>query len=57
MLGDSTRSESGCSPCILQTTDLDSITHGSRKPMPEFESPFLNMTDNEIRVNIPTLHS
>lgn len=40
---------SGASPCILQTTDLDSIAHGSRKPMPDFESPFLNMTDNEIR--------
>jgi hypothetical protein len=36
-------------PCILQTTDLDSITHGSRKPMPDFDSPFLNMTDAEIR--------
>lgn len=40
---------SGASPCILQTTDLDSVTHGSRKPMPNFESPFLNKTDNEIR--------
>ena len=39
----------GASPCILQTTDLDSITHGSRKPMPNFESPFLNKTDTEIR--------
>ncbi|OAL64877.1 hypothetical protein A7C99_4313 [Trichophyton rubrum] len=36
-------------PCILQTTDLSSITHGSRKPMSDFESPFLNYTDNEIR--------
>lgn len=36
-------------PCIIQTTDLSSITHGSRKPMSDFESPFLNYTDNEIR--------
>ncbi|KAK2758746.1 hypothetical protein FQN54_003436 [Arachnomyces sp. PD_36] len=36
-------------PCILQTKDLDSIAHGSRKPMPKFESPFLNYTDDEIR--------
>ncbi|KAF3492365.1 uncharacterized protein GIQ15_01882 [Arthroderma uncinatum] len=36
-------------PCILQTTDLRSISHGSRKPMPEFVSPFLNKTDEEIR--------
>jgi hypothetical protein len=36
-------------PCILQTTDLDSITHGSRKPTPDFESPFLNNTEDEIR--------
>ncbi|EFQ97989.1 hypothetical protein MGYG_01025 [Nannizzia gypsea CBS 118893] len=40
----------GMSPCILQTTDLDSITHGSRKPMPvDFESPFLNWTDEQVR--------
>ncbi|KAM5458142.1 hypothetical protein MaudCBS49596_000053 [Microsporum audouinii] len=39
----------GASPCILQTTDLDSITHGSRKPMPDFESPFLNWTDKQVR--------
>jgi hypothetical protein len=37
------------SPCILQTMDLDLISHGSRKPMTDFESPFLNWTDNEIR--------
>ncbi|EGD97537.1 hypothetical protein TESG_04945 [Trichophyton tonsurans CBS 112818] len=36
-------------PCILQTTDLGSITHGSHKPMPDFVSPFLNYTDNKIR--------
>lgn len=47
MLGD--RTSSGASPCILQTTDLDSIAHGSRKPMPDFESPFLGMTDDEVR--------
>ncbi|KAM5434562.1 hypothetical protein MferCBS31731_006664 [Microsporum ferrugineum] len=39
----------GGSPCILQTTDLETITHGSRKPMPDFESPFLNWTDEQIR--------
>jgi hypothetical protein len=39
----------GASLCILQTTDLDSIIHGSRKPMPNFESLFLNQTDTEIR--------
>ncbi|DAA74243.1 TPA_exp: hypothetical protein A8136_3741 [Trichophyton benhamiae CBS 112371] len=40
----------GMAPCILQTTDLDSITHGSRKPMPvDFESPFLNWTDEQVR--------
>ena len=39
----------GVSPCILKTTDLDSITHGSRKPMRPFESPFLSKSDDEIR--------
>ncbi|EFQ99270.1 hypothetical protein MGYG_02283 [Nannizzia gypsea CBS 118893] len=39
----------GASPCILQTTDLDLIAHGSRKPMPNFESPFLNWTDEQVR--------
>ncbi|KAM5438237.1 hypothetical protein MferCBS31731_005098 [Microsporum ferrugineum] len=42
-------SDPGASPCILQTTDLGSITHGSRKPMPDFESPFLNWTDKQVR--------
>lgn len=41
--------EVGASPCILDTTDLSSITHGSRKPMPDFDSPFIGKTDNEIR--------
>ncbi|EEQ31053.1 hypothetical protein McanCB56680_003691 [Microsporum canis] len=36
-------------PCILQTTDLSSISHGSRKPMAKLKSPFLNKADNEIR--------
>ncbi|KFY64990.1 hypothetical protein V497_01540 [Pseudogymnoascus sp. VKM F-4516 (FW-969)] len=35
--------------CILDTEDLDSVTHGSRKPMQPFESPFLGMTDDEVR--------
>ena len=41
--------EVGASPCILNTKDLSSITHGSRKPMPDFESPFLGQTDDQIR--------
>lgn len=36
-------------PCILTTTDLDSVAHGSRKPMQDFHSPFLNKTEDEIR--------
>jgi hypothetical protein len=47
MVGDP--EDSGASPCILQTTDLDSIAHGSRKPMQDFESPFLDWTDHQIR--------
>lgn len=39
---------SGSAPCI-QTTDLDSITHGSRKPMHEFDSPFLGWTEDQVR--------
>jgi hypothetical protein len=39
----------GASSCILETTDLDSITHGSRKPMRAFKSPFLGKSDDEIR--------
>lgn len=39
----------GASPCILKTTDFNSIANGSRTPMHTFESPFLRMTDNEIR--------
>lgn len=39
----------GASPCILETTDLDSVQHGSRKPAQAFESPFLGKTDDEIR--------
>ncbi|KFY61770.1 hypothetical protein V496_04896 [Pseudogymnoascus sp. VKM F-4515 (FW-2607)] len=35
--------------CILTTENLDSIKHGSRKPMQPFESPFLGMTDEEVR--------
>lgn len=35
--------------CILTTTDLDSVKHGSRTPMEPFESPFLGMTDDEVR--------
>jgi hypothetical protein len=30
----------GASTCILETTDLDSIAHGSRKPMRAFKSLF-----------------
>ncbi|EEQ35742.1 hypothetical protein McanMca71_007991 [Microsporum canis] len=37
------------SPCIVQTTDLDAITDDSHTPMPEFESPFLNWRDDEVR--------
>ena len=39
----------GASPCILETTDLNSIANGSRSPMHAFESPFLGKTDDEIR--------
>ena len=39
----------GASPCILTTTDLNSISNGSRNPMHAFESPFLRKTDDEIR--------
>ncbi|KIN09074.1 hypothetical protein OIDMADRAFT_23793 [Oidiodendron maius Zn] len=39
----------GASPCILETTDLNSVQHGSRKPARAFESPFLGKTDDEIR--------
>ncbi|KFY00959.1 hypothetical protein V490_01129 [Pseudogymnoascus sp. VKM F-3557] len=35
--------------CIITTEDLGSIGHGSRKPMQPFESPFLGMTDDEVR--------
>lgn len=35
--------------CILGTANLDSVTHGSRKPMQPSESPFLGMTDDEVR--------
>jgi hypothetical protein len=47
MVGDP--NAAGSSPCILQTTDLDSVSHGSRKPIPDFDSPFLNWTESEIR--------
>lgn len=39
----------GASPCILETTDLDSIAHGSRKPTQAFESPFHGKSEDEIR--------
>jgi hypothetical protein len=39
----------GTAPCILETDNLDSITHGSRQPMRAFKSPFLGKSDNEIR--------
>ncbi|KAH8762402.1 hypothetical protein BGZ57DRAFT_931411 [Hyaloscypha finlandica] len=42
----------GASPCILETANLDSVQHGSRKPARAFESPFLGKTDDEIRVTI-----
>ena len=42
-------SDAGVSPCILTTTDLDSITHGSCKPMRAFKSPFFGKSDDEIR--------
>lgn len=35
--------------CILDTENLDSVTRGSRKPMQPFESPFIGMTDDEVR--------
>lgn len=35
--------------CILQTSDLSSITRRSRTPMPAFHSPFLSKSDAEIR--------
>jgi hypothetical protein len=41
-------SPAGCI-CVVTTEDLDSIEHGSRKPMQPFESPFLGMTDDEVR--------
>jgi hypothetical protein len=40
---------SAASRCILQTMYLNSIRQGSRKPIADFKSPFLNWTDNEIR--------
>jgi hypothetical protein len=39
----------GVAPCILETTDLNSINHGSRQPMRAFKSPFLGKSDDEIR--------
>lgn len=39
----------GSMPCILETTDLDSIRHGSRPEMKAFESPFLGFTDSQVR--------
>jgi hypothetical protein len=45
----------GGSPCVLQTIDLDSIYHGSCKPMADFKSPFFNWIDNEIHRWIPRL--
>lgn len=39
----------GGTACILQTTDLDSITHGSRPTMKAFESPFLDFTEPQVR--------
>ncbi|OBT69199.1 hypothetical protein VE03_01939 [Pseudogymnoascus sp. 23342-1-I1] len=35
--------------CILTTENLGSIKYGSRRPMQPFESPFLSMTDDEVR--------
>lgn len=35
--------------CTLDTENLDSVIHGSRKPMQPFESPFIGMTDDEVR--------
>lgn len=35
--------------CILDTTDLNSVVHGSRTPMQPFESPFIGWTDDECR--------
>ncbi|EEQ31658.1 uncharacterized protein MCYG_04477 [Microsporum canis CBS 113480] len=40
----------GASSYILLITDLDSINHGSRKPMlVDFESPFLHWIDEHVR--------
>ena len=39
----------GESLCILDTENLDSVTRGSRAPMQPFESPFIGMTDDEVR--------
>lgn len=41
--------DAGAAICILETTNLDSITHGSRQPMRAFKSPFLGKSDDEIR--------
>lgn len=35
--------------CILDTMDLNSVVHGSRTPMPPFESPFIGWTDEDCR--------
>ncbi|KFY92056.1 hypothetical protein V500_04340 [Pseudogymnoascus sp. VKM F-4518 (FW-2643)] len=35
--------------CFLDTMDLNSVEHGSRKPMQPFESPFIGWTDDECR--------
>ncbi|KFY29507.1 hypothetical protein V493_02326 [Pseudogymnoascus sp. VKM F-4281 (FW-2241)] len=48
MIGDD-RGVPGDCLCILDTENLDSVIHGSRKPMQPFESPFIGMTDDEVR--------
>jgi hypothetical protein len=40
--------QNGYAPCILHSTDISAITHGSRYPYPAFSSPFIGKTVNEI---------
>ncbi|KAL5345378.1 hypothetical protein ACLOAV_009749 [Pseudogymnoascus australis] len=49
MMGDNDRGVPSDCLCILDTENLDSVIHGSRKPVQPFESPFIGMTDDEVR--------
>lgn len=35
--------------CILDTENLGLVIHGSRKSVQPFESPFISMTDDQVR--------